>query len=180
MAGKNKNYISWDEYFMAMAFLSSLRSKDPSNQVGACIVKDNRILACGYNGATAGFSDDDFPWDSLGEENDDILNIKNTFAVHAEQNAIDNFRGNKKDLEDSTLYITWFPCNECAKRIIQNDIKEVVYARMYSDEKSVAAANLMFEKKGVIVRQFGTITTKEKTVEYQNAMKKLINSFSKE
>ena len=179
MAGKNKNYISWDEYFMTMAFLSSLRSKDPSNQVGACIVKDNRILACGYNGATLGFSDDDFPWDSLGEETADILNIKNTFTVHAEQNAIDNFRGNKREMEGSTLYITWFPCNECAKRIIQNDIKEVVYARMYSDLKTVEAAKIMFEKKGVLLRQFGNINTKEDTLKYQKRMFDLIKSFSK-
>ena len=108
-----------------------------------------------------------------------VLNIKNTFTVHAEQNAIDNFRGNKKDLEGATLYITWFPCNECAKRIIQNDIKEVVYARMYSDLKTVEAAELMFKKKGVIVRQFGNITTKEDTLKYQKTMFDLIKSFSK-
>ena len=177
MAGKNKDYISWDDYFMAMAFLSSLRSKDPSNQIGACIVKNNRILACGYNGAPLGFSDDDFPWDSKGEETGDFLKIKNTFAVHAEQNAIDNFRGNKKDLEDATLYITWFPCNECAKRIIQNGIKEVVYARMYSYQDHIEATNIMFQKAGVKTRQFGGITTKEDTIKYQKAWKELLSSF---
>ena len=100
---------------MMIAVTSSLRSKDPHNQVGACIVdKQKRILATGYNGAPPGFKDRYFPWDSKGEKTGDILKIKNTFVIHAEQNAIDNFRGNKKDLEGATLYVTWFPCN-CPK-----------------------------------------------------------------
>ena len=149
MAGKNLNYINWDEFFMLIALSSSLRSKDPHNQVGACIVKDNRILATGYNGAPRGFHDDDFPWDSKGEETGEFLKIKNTFVIHAEENAIDNFRGDKKDLEGSTLYVTWFPCNECAKRIAQNGIQRVVYARMYSNKERVDATKIIFRKGNV-------------------------------
>ena len=114
------DYLSWDEYFMGVAELSAMRSKDPSTQVGACIVSaDNRILSIGYNGAPNGFEDKYFPWDREGE----FLNTKYPFVCHAELNAISNFRGNKKDLEGAKLYVTLFPCNECTKLIIQNGIK---------------------------------------------------------
>lgn len=178
MAGKNKDYISWDEYFMGVALLSSLRSKDPSNQVGACIVKNHRILACGYNGATYGFSDDIFPWDSLGEKTGDILNIKNTFVVHAEQNAIDNFRGNKKELEDATLYVTWFPCNECAKRIVQNGIKKVVYARMYSDKKTIKATKRIFSYANVELVEYKDGADKTELTTKQKELKILAKTFA--
>ncbi len=178
MAGKNIDYISWDEYFMGIALLSSLRSKDPSNQVGACIVKNNRILTCGYNGATHGFSDELFPWDSLGEQTGDILTIKNTFVVHAEQNAIDNFRGDKKELENSTLYVTWFPCNECAKRIVQNGIKKVVYARMYSDSKLVEATKRMFSYANIEVVEYKDGADKTEIITKQKELKTLTKNFA--
>ena len=120
---QRKDYLTWDEYFMGVAYLSSLRSEDPSTQVGACIVsKDNRILSIGYNGAPNGFEDKCFPWDREGE----FLDTKYAYVCHAELNAISNFRGNKKDLEGAKLYVTLFPCNECTKLVIQNGIKEII------------------------------------------------------
>ena len=121
---QRKDYLNWDEYFMAIAKLSSMRSKDPSTQVGACIVdKSNRILSIGYNGAPNGFADHLFPWDREGSE----LEKKYAFVCHGEMNAILNYRGSRKDLEGAKLYVDLFPCNECAKLIIQSGIKEVIY-----------------------------------------------------
>ena len=118
---KRKDYINWDEYFMGIAMLSALRSKDPNSQVGACIVNnENRILSIGYNGAPKGFSDDDMPWDREG----DFLNTKYAYVCHSELNAILNYNG---DLRGTTIYVTLFPCNECAKVIVQKGIKEVIY-----------------------------------------------------
>ena len=155
MAGKRDDYISWGEYFMGIAFMSSLRSKDPRTQVGACIVDtENHILSTGYNGAPLNLNDDDLPWDSLGEATNDIMNIKNTFVCHAEANAIDNYNGNKENLKNSTIYVTLFPCVECAKRIIQNKIKKVIYLKQYSSIGQINAANYMFEKANVEIEQF--------------------------
>jgi dCMP deaminase len=134
---KRTNYLSWEEYFMGIARLTAMRSKDPSTQVGACIVdNENRILSVGYNGAPNGFEDEDFPWDREGEP----LNTKYLYVCHAEMNAISNFRGSRKDLKDATIYVDLFPCNECAKHIIQSGIKHIVYlkeiCKMHlSDEK---------------------------------------------
>ena len=155
MAGKREDYITWSEYFMGIAFISSLRSKDPRTQVGACIVDtENHILSTGYNGAPLNLNDDDLPWNSLGEENGDIMNIKNTFVCHAEANAIDNYNGNKEKLKNSTIYVTLFPCVECAKRIIQNKIKKVIFLKQYSSLEQITAANYLFEKANVEVEKF--------------------------
>ena len=133
MPGKREDYLSWEEFFMGSAILVSARSKDPNNQVGACLVNnDKKVLSLGYNGLTRNMDDDTFDWKSTGEQTGIIENIKDYYVVHAERNAILNFRGNMKELEGSTLYVTWFPCNECAKEIIQVGIKKVVYLRMYS------------------------------------------------
>lgn len=121
---KRDNYISWKQYFMGIAFLSAQRSKDPVTQVGACIVKNNKIIGIGYNGFPKGSDDDIMPWDKKGE----ILNTKYPYVVHAELNAILN---SIKDLENSTIYVTHYPCNECAKAITQSGIKKVIY---YSDK----------------------------------------------
>ena len=140
---------------MGIAFISSLRSKDPRTQVGACIVDtENHILSTGYNGAPLNLNDDDLPWNSLGEENGDIMNIKNTFVCHAEANAIDNYNGNKEKLKNSTIYVTLFPCVECAKRIIQNKIKKVIFLKQYSSLEQITAANYLFEKANVEVEKF--------------------------
>ena len=148
---KRNNYISWDEYFMSVAKLSAMRSKDPSTQVGACIVSDdNRILSIGYNGAPNGFDDEKFPW---GREGDN-LNTKYPYVCHAEMNAILNYRGSKKDLENAKIYVDLFPCNECAKIIIQSGIKEVVYlSDKYAAQDSFVASKKLFDSCGVKYRQ---------------------------
>ena len=116
-----KDYISWDSYFMSIAKLSALRSKDPSTQVGACIVSnDNRILSIGYNGAPNGFHDNDFPWERDGKP----VDTKYMYVCHAELNAILNA---KRDISDCYMYVTLFPCNECCKAIIQSQIKHIYY-----------------------------------------------------
>ena len=148
MAAKRSDYISWDEYFMGVALLASKRSKDPNTQVGACIVDSNNvILTTGYNGFPIGCSDDEFPWDREGEV------TKYPFVVHAELNAILNASG--KSLKGSRIYVDLFPCNECAKAIIQSGIKEVVYlSDKYADTPGVQASKLMLTTAGVRLTQF--------------------------
>ena len=146
MSEKRTDYISWDEYFMGVAFLSSMRSKDPNTQVGACIVNpDNKILSVGYNGMPTGCSDDDFPWNRV--EKDPVLN-KYFYTTHSELNAILNYRGGS--LEGSKMYVTLFPCNECAKAIIQAGIKKVIFAdNKYDNTPSVVASKKMFDAAGI-------------------------------
>ncbi|MBE5879179.1 MAG: dCMP deaminase family protein [Lachnospiraceae bacterium] len=147
---KREDYISWDEYFTGIAMLSGMRSKDPSTQVGACIVDaNNRILSVGYNGLPNGCSDDEFPWSRDGVE----LETKYPFVAHSELNAILNYRGG--NLEGAKLYVTLFPCNECAKAIIQAGIKEVVYdCNKYDKTPSVIASKRMFDAAGVKYYQY--------------------------
>ena len=144
---KRKGYLTWDEYFMAVAKLSGMRSKDPSTQVGACIVsKENRILSIGYNGAPNGFDDDKFPWGRNGEN----LDTKYPYVCHAELNAIVNFRGDRKDLEEAKIYVDLFPCNECAKIIVQSGIKEVIYlCDKYANSENNIASRRIFDECGV-------------------------------
>lgn len=145
---KRKDYISWDEYFMGVALLASQRSKDPSTQVGACIVDtDKRILSTGYNGFPQGCSDDEFPWNRDESEGE----TKYQYVVHAELNAILNASGKK--LSGATVYVGLFPCNECAKAIIQSGIKEVVYlSDKYHDTPAMTASRKMLEAAGVSFR----------------------------
>ena len=144
MSGKRQGYISWDEYFMGVAELSGMRSKDPNSQVGSCIVsQDNKILSMGYNGFPMGCSDDEFPWEREGE----VLDSKYAFVVHAELNAILN---SARSVEGCTLYVSLFPCNDCAKAIIQSGIKHIVYeCDKYADTPSVIASKRMFDAAGV-------------------------------
>ncbi len=150
MSGKRQDYITWDEYFMSVAKLAALRSKDPNSQVGTCIVsKDNKILSMGYNGFPMGCSDDEFPWARDGGE----LDTKYVYVTHSELNAILNYRGGS--LEGAKLYVSLFPCNECAKAIIQSGIKEVIYGiDKYSDTPSVIASKRMMDAAGVHYRQY--------------------------
>lgn len=147
-AKKREEYISWDEYFMGIAILSGKRSKDPSTQVGACIVKDNKIIGIGYNGLPAGCSDDDFPWEKEGE----FLETKYPYVVHAELNAILNSITN--DLKGSSIYVALFPCNECAKAIIQSGIKKVVYlSDKYKKQDIFIASKRLFDSANVTYSQ---------------------------
>ncbi len=145
MNQKRKDYISWDEYFMGVSMLSGMRSKDPNTQVGACIVSnDNKILSMGYNGFPIGCSDDEFPWTREGTETE----TKYPYVTHSELNAILNYRGGS--LEGAKIYVSLFPCNECAKAIIQAGIRVVVYdSDKYANSASVIASKKMFDAAGV-------------------------------
>ncbi|MEG2459590.1 MAG: dCMP deaminase family protein [Clostridia bacterium] len=153
---KREKYIDWDEYFMAVAVLSAQRSKDPSTQVGACIVsQDNKILSVGYNGAPIGFDDEEMPWGREGE----FLNTKYAYVCHAELNAILNHRG--ITLENSKIYVDLFPCNECAKAIIQSGIKKVIFkSDKYADTDSNIAAKRLFDKCNVVYEKYEERHTK--------------------
>ncbi|MBQ6126551.1 MAG: dCMP deaminase family protein [Erysipelotrichaceae bacterium] len=136
--------ITWDEYFMGLAHLSALRSKDPNTQVGACIVDaDNKVVSIGYNGMPRGCSDNEFPWEREGG----FLNTKYAFVVHAELNAILN---SPRPVKDCTLYVSLFPCNECAKAIIQSGIRKIVYeSDKYDGTEGNVASKKMLQKAGV-------------------------------
>ena len=142
---KRTDYISWDEYFMGVALLAARRSKDPNTQVGACIVSPERkVVGIGYNGFPIGCDDDEFPWGREGS----FLDTKYPFVVHAELNAILNYRGGS--LEGAKLYVSLFPCNECAKAIIQAGIRRIVYeSDKYADTDGVIASKKMLQAAGV-------------------------------
>ena len=148
---KRQDYISWDEYFMGVAKLAAMRSKDPNTQVGACIVSpQNKILSIGYNGLPVGCSDDEFPWN---RESEDPYDNKYFYTTHSELNAILNYRGGS--LEGCKLYVTLFPCNECAKAIIQSGIKTIVYdCNKYENEPSTIASRRMLDAAGVRYYQY--------------------------
>ncbi|KAK9509918.1 hypothetical protein O3M35_004805 [Rhynocoris fuscipes] len=145
-----KDYLKWNDYFMALAFLAAQRSKDPCTQVGACIVNsDNRIVGMGYNGMPTGCDDNEFPWG----KSDSNINHKSFYVCHAEMNAVLN--KNSYDLKNCRIYVGLFPCNECAKVIIQSGIREVIYL---SDRKahklSTQASKRMFDASGVKYWQY--------------------------
>lgn len=146
-------HITWDQYFMGVAALSALRSKDPATQVGACIVnKKNRIVGIGYNGLPHGCDDSEYPWGKTG----DLLDTKYPYVVHAEPNAILN---SNTPLDDCTIYVTLFPCNECTKLIIQSGIKEIVYSDdKYHHTESNEAARRMLKSAGIKCRKVNKIT----------------------
>lgn len=147
---KRQDYLKWDEYFMGIAILSSMRSKDPNTSVGACIVsQDNRILSVGYNGMPRGCSDDEYPWERVGGN----LETKYFYVCHAELNAILNYTGS--DIKGSKVYTTLFPCNECTKALIQSGVSEVIYlSDKYASTDSTIAAKRMFASAGVRCRSY--------------------------
>ena len=153
-------HISWNEYFMGVAALSAKRSKDPSTQVGACVVnQDKRIIGIGYNGFPMGCSDKEYPWGKSAN----YLDSKYPYVVHAEPNAILNCTSS---LKDATLYVTLFPCNECAKLIIQSGIKHVVYGNdKYHDQESFIASRRMFDSAGVTYEKMDQIDVDLKRID---------------
>lgn len=157
---KRTDYISWDEYFMGVALLAAKRSKDPNTQVGACIVDENNvIISTGYNGFPIGCSDDEFPWNREGDD------TKYPYVVHAELNAILNASG--KVLRGSRVYVALFPCNECAKAIIQAGIREVIYlSDKYADTPLTKASKLMLKTAGVKLTQLRP-DTETITIDYR-------------
>ena len=152
---KRETYLEWDEFFMGIAKLAAGRSKDPSTQVGACIVdRENRILSIGYNGTPNGFNDDIFPWNRDGKN---INETKYPYVCHAELNAILNYRGSRKDLVNSKIYVDLFPCNECAKAIIQSGIKEIVYlSDKYNGTSENDASKHLLDTCGVVYRKLSS------------------------
>lgn len=155
-----KDYISWDEYFMSVALLSSKRSKDPSTQVGACIVNQlNHIVGVGYNGFPTGCDDAVFPWAREGE----FLDTKYPYVVHAEQNAILNSNATARG---SRIYVTLFPCHECSKYIIQAGITELIYMEdKYENTDSIKASKKMLNAAGVLMRQMSKLNVNVKRSE---------------
>ncbi len=145
---KRNDYISWDEYFMGIALLSAKRSKDPNTQVGACIVNDeNKVVSIGYNGTPRGTSDDDIPWEREGG----FQKTKYAYVVHSELNAILN---TTLPVQGCRLYVTLFPCNECAKAIVQAGIKEVLYlSDKYHDEDPFVVSRYILNNAGVKMTQ---------------------------
>ena len=141
---KRENTLTWDEYFVGLAHLSALRSKDPNTQVGAAIIDENhRVVSVGYNGFPKGCSDDEFPWSRSGG----VLNSKYAFVVHAELNAILN---SPRSVSGCTIYVSLFPCNECAKAIIQSGIKRIVYeSDKYADTETTIASKKMLQAAGI-------------------------------
>lgn len=138
------SHISWDQYFMGVALLSAKRSKDPNTTVGACIVnEDKRIIGIGYNGFPRGCQDDEFPWGRDGN----VLDTKYPYVVHAEANAILN---SNQNLKGATLYVSLFPCNECAKLVIQTGIKHIIYmSDKYNGTDMNIASKKMLDAAGV-------------------------------
>lgn len=145
---KKADYLSWDEYFMGIAYLSAMRSKDPSTQVGACIIdEDKKIIGIGYNGFPIGSNDDEMPWNKEGK----FLDTKYPYVVHAELNAILN---SIKSLKNCTIYVTHFPCNECAKAIVQSGIKKVIYfSDKHKDKDSTKASRRILENAGLNIKK---------------------------
>ncbi len=159
---KRTDYISWDEYFMGIALMSSMRSKDPGTQVGCCIVnQEKRIMSVGYNGMPAGCNDDEYPWERSGE----TLETKYPYVCHAELNAILNNRSGS--LDGCTAYVSLFPCNECAKAIIQSGIKKIIYLEdKYAEADNVIASKRMLHSAGIELERFsGNID--EITIKYK-------------
>ena len=156
MEKPRENYISWDECFMRMAHVISERSKDPSTQAGAVIADQNNVVVgLGYNGMPRGIDGDNFPWEREGS----FLDTKYAYVCHAEENAIYNSNVTTKNCK---LYCTLFPCNECAKAIIQNGITEVVFeSDKYHDSEVWVASRKLLDTAGIKYRQYISKYSKE-------------------
>lgn len=149
MTEKRKDYLSWDESFMHIADVMSQRSKDPNTQSGSIIVDSNGVIVgLGYNGFPRGIADEDLPWEREGG----FLDTKYAYVVHSEENAIYN---SNKPTDGCKIYCTMFPCNECAKTLIQSGIKEIIYNNdQYHDTEIWQASRKLFDMAGIKYRQF--------------------------
>ncbi len=163
LKGKRENYSSWDECFMLHAVVAANRSKDPSSQVGAVLVdKNNRILSLGYNGAPNVWDDDKFPW---VKEADTAAHTKYPYVIHAETNAMLNYKGDNKDLEGATVYTTLYPCQNCAKFLAQAGIKRVVYlSNKYEGTEDNNAAATCFNYCNIKCEEFSPKLQRRLTV----------------
>lgn len=140
---KRLDYISWDDYFMKIALLSAQRSKDPSCQVGCCIIDNNNVICgIGYNGMPSGISDNLVPW---GKDSENELDNKYPYVCHAEMNAILN--SNIRSLTNCSIYTTHSPCRECVKLIIQSGIDTIyflTYKKDLASERMIKLKNIKF------------------------------------
>lgn len=158
---KRKDFLTWDEYFMGLAYLSAKRSKDPVTQVGAVLVQDKKIIGIGYNGFPNGSSDDELSWSKTGE----YLDTKYPYVVHAELNAILN---STRNIKNSTIYVTHFPCNECAKAIVQSGVSKVVYySDKHKNKDSTKASKIILENANIEIVKL-EIETKEIKIEFKD------------
>ncbi len=178
MPGKRLDYIDFDTFFMTTALIASERSKDPRTRVGAVIVKNNYIQSIGYNGTPKGMNDDIMPWDSTGEKTGDLLQIKNSFVVHAEADALDNLPIGF-DPNGSTLYVTLFPCMECAKRIVNLGIKKIVYLKEYEKSSNIVSYHL-FKLAKIEVEKFTNLEKIRNALDSINNQLTLIQTKEKE
>jgi len=149
MQEPRRNVVSWDECFMRMAHVIASRSKDPSSQAGAVVTTmENVVVGLGYNGWPKGIDVDALPWDREG----DFEKTKYAYVCHAEENAIYNANAHTKNCK---IYCTLFPCNECAKTIIQNGVKEIIYeSDKYADTPAVHASKKLLELAGIKTREY--------------------------
>ncbi len=164
----NNDYLSWNEFFIAICYVCSLRSKDPNTKVGACIVdSNNRIISTGYNGLPLNLKDENYPWNNRNKNS--ILNSKYTYVIHAETNAILFARKNAKNCR---LYVTLFPCSQCVKLIIQSEIKYIFYVSdKYNNSDDNIAAKKMLKDANVLYQKINEIELKIKKitkVDYKN------------
>lgn len=160
-----------DEKFMNMAREVAKKSLDPNTKVGACVVKNGEVLSLGFNDIPKGYPSKKFPWARIGNP----LETKYLFVIHAELNSITSYKGLKEDLEGATIYVTLFPCNECAKLIIQSGIKEVIYeCDKYANTDSVIASKMLLDECGVKYRQIGATIDIGMEKKEQDKVKKLI------
>lgn len=172
---KKEKYMSWDTYFMSIAFLSSFRSKDRKTQNGACIVdKDHKIIGIGYNGLPRGCDDDD-PDYWRDDDDGDVMKSKHTYVVHAEKNAIYNSMAH--DLRGSTMYVTQFPCNTCAQAIVQVGISRVVYKRIKEHHDDCnRAVSKMFSDSGVTAEAFDALAVED--ADFLSRLEEMRNIYS--
>ena len=182
MPGKREDYTNWEEYFMGLALLAATRSKDPNNQVGACIVDEEtkEILSLGYNGLPKGMNDDTFDWTSSGEITGDEMNIKDNYVIHAEVNAILN-SPSRNNLKGKTLYVTWSPCHRCACEIAQAGIKKVVYLRMYSKTININISKRIFDAASIEVIPYNKERDieKEELIDAIDGVQKVLKNFKR-
>ena len=154
MQPPRQNHISWDECFISIARVIAQRSKDPSTQAGAVIADQNNVvIGLGYNGMPRGVDNNKFPWERDGN----FLDTKYAYVCHAEENAVYNANNSTKNCK---IYCTLFPCNECAKTLIQNGITEVIYENdKYHDVDAFVAARRMFDAARIKCRQYTSEST---------------------
>jgi len=142
--------INWDEYFMLQAMLASYKSKDPNTKVGSVIVDEhNHQISMGYNGTIAGVDETLIPWGNNREV--PLEHQKYGYVIHSEANAISHAKGS---LANARVYVTLFPCNECAKLLASHRVKEIIYlSDKYAETPENRIAKKIFQMSKISYRQ---------------------------